>query len=82
MINSVLDSLKYSEKISNNITNSRELKLKDWLFPNDIKLIKWLEKWKQYLKLSKDIEFIRKAFEMKVEWSSNKDIVKFLKKTI
>jgi hypothetical protein len=29
MINSVLDSLKYSEKISNNITNSRELKLKD-----------------------------------------------------
>lgn len=80
MINSVLDSLKYSEKISNNITNSRELKLKDWLFPNDIRLIKWLERWSKYLKLAKNIEFIRKAFEMKVEWNSNKDIIKFLKK--
>ncbi len=80
MIDKVNDALKYSEKISDNVTSARELKLRDWLFPNDIRLSKWIERWKKYLKLSKDTEFIRKAFEMKAKWNTNKDIVKFLKK--
>lgn len=61
-----------------------------WLYPNEFKVPKWLqnmwvgvkEGWIAWWKLKEmeEMSFIRKAFEMKVEWASNKKIYAYLQR--